>query len=172
MSDFDYFSRDVRLPQGDADLIEAFQQAHEAAALGELQHTVTKGTPADIEKNISSAFEAPKFLLSIASPDKRLHLDLGRNPPCGTTVSVVAEMGGELENRLRVFFQERRVAMPDRSIPGFFNPNLPVELICTLPPAKDPVQLAALATDLFRDVCGLTSASDLTFSLFITAGSN
>jgi hypothetical protein len=72
-------------------------------------------------------------------------------------------MGTDDETELRAFLQSPGYNAPDNSVPAEFDPQLPVEMMCEISPLPDEaVKLTALATELFRQVCGLSDDFEVT----------
>ena len=179
MSDFVNFNkRSITLPAGCKDLIDVLRPHGVGLEsfwdqLGtDLSHATARGSTvtgglSEIEKYVRMAFgsRAHVFILNISPTDWRLTLSLIRVLTNPMRASVLLETNTPQEAAVRRFFVDHHMQWPaGSSTPSQFSPQLPVHLICYISPLpSDAVVLSGLASDLFRESCGLTDESELCY---------
>jgi hypothetical protein len=179
MSDFvDYNKRSVTLPPGCKDLIDVLRphgfgvewlRQHPGVDLSRTVRRggIVKGALSDIEKRVSRAVtsNAQPFVLVIAPVDGRLTFNLLRVFKGALRATINVETKTPHAAAVQQFLSNHHLQPPDDSpSPEPFLPNLPVHLICPVCPLpSDVIALAKLASDLFREVSGVTEESELTF---------
>lgn len=167
MCDFvNYKKRDVSLPEGCKDLADVLNRKPPP-----VDQKLTCGKLSEIAEYVTRVWEsqAPDLLLCFA-PGKELDFTFERltfwfqRVSGGLQARIQIQMGTPVETALRHFLQRHGFQVPDHSVPAHFSSKLPVLMICEISPLPaDPLELSALATELFTEVCVLREDSDLTF---------
>jgi len=169
-----YKKRDVTLPWGWTDLIQVLLATKHSpnAPPGAQEHQegytsceIVKPL-SQIEKYVSLVVDSKTALSLHILPfaGKQLGFAIQKLPSNEVQASVTIRMQTQDETSVRRFWEARGFKAPDKSVPSFFNPDLPVDMICDISPLPaDDAQVAKLAADFFREVCGLNDQSELAF---------
>ncbi len=180
MNEFvNYKKRDVTLPKGCKDLIDALetkerrQILRRAAAfkrpMATHDHTFT-GTLSEVGKYLEMAFasRAWMFTLWIGQLDERLNLHIKRAEDGTVSASATVRQDSAEELSLRGFFARRGLDWPiDSGFPPQFVPGGPVDVMVKISPlpSRGP-GLTGLMVDLFLDVYGANMDTALSFHSF------
>jgi hypothetical protein len=163
--------RGYLLPPGCKDLIDLLQprRLHDLHGANQSSSRAGEGMGrlTEIEKYVTMVFEsrALAFLLVVAPPDGQVTVRVARMEDGTIFSSVMVQKGTDRETAVRGLFTRHGLPLPKESgTPETFYPHLPIYLSYDIPqePLDAPL-LARLASSLFREVCGLTDDSELSF---------
>lgn len=182
MSEFvNYNKRSIQLPPGCKDLTDLFKPVW-LRKLSEgvvppdmpvvLRNDSVKETLGNIEKHVAVVFDsrADGCHLTISSLDEKLAVSVYRMTD-SITSHITFIHDETREKAMRIFFDchglevPRATEMPKEFNPAFY-PNIPVWSLFELSPMPSgALAFSRIASDLFRDFCGMNDQSELQFSL-------